>query len=270
MHFIALWKGQCFSDKSANSLSKRIVPALDVGGFTGSLTNHLMFARVDHIFVCLPQVTKRMTTTVLFGYKVPECSATLYSPVADEVGHNLSCSAAQGNPNPSFKALCIYKWPQFIQLKNIRFFRRKKRLYDVWEGFGFFLIHRRAVSWLIPKVRANPRDEERSWAARTTCSLNSSLFRTVTNTPPKPQSRHLYLGFPEPLLPFFTICVEPHLWQVLCSVTMTIFLAKINQLTHKMTLPEIWNQPRSRKWQRGGNLFATCHRWRKCAIPNIN
>ena len=168
-----------------------------------------------------------MTTTVFFGYQIPKHPATLYSPVANEVGYDLSCSAAQSNPNPSFKALCVHKWPQLVQLQNILFFRWNKRLYDVWEGFCFFLIHSRAVWWLIPKVRANPRDEERSCAARTTCSLNSSLFRTVWNTPPKPQSRHLYFGFPDPLLPFLTMWVEPHLWHVLSSVTMTNFFSQI-------------------------------------------
>lgn len=226
VHFIALWKGKCFSYKSANSLSKGVVPSFDVGSLTGALANHLVLACVNNSFVCLPQVTKGMAPTIFFGYQIPKCSTTLYSPVANEIGYYLSCSAAQSNPDPPFKALCVHKWPQFVQLQNIRPFRRKKCLYDVWEGFCFFLIHRRAVSWLIPKARASPREEVRSCAARTTCSLNSSLFRTVWNTPPKPQCLHLYFGLPELLLPFFTMWVEPQLLQVFSSVTMTNFLSQ--------------------------------------------
>lgn len=112
-------------------------------------------------------------------------------------------------------------------------------------GTGLFFIHLRAVWWLMPNTLAKPRDEERSWEALTTVSLNSSLLRTVWKTPPKPHALHLYLGFPEPFEPFLTICSEPHLWQHLCSITMTKkFAAKILKITHMITLPKIFgNQP---------------------------
>jgi hypothetical protein len=48
---------------------------------------------------------------------------------------------------------------------------------------------------------SQPLEEERSCAAQITVSLNSSDFRRVSKTPPKPQSLHLYLGLPELLLP---------------------------------------------------------------------
>jgi hypothetical protein len=71
-----------------------------------------------------------------------------------------------------------------------------------------------------PQVRARPRDELRSRAARTSCSLTSADLRTVANTPPKPHPWHLYLGFPGPLLPFRTMSSLPHFLQARVVVTM--------------------------------------------------
>lgn len=234
MHIVAFWKRQGFSDKSTNSLPQGVVPTFDVVCFARLFADHAVSASFDDFAVGLPKIAERHTSSVCFGNQSPKSPATFRTPVADEIWHNLPRSAAKSHPNPPFETLWINKWPHFVQLQNIRFFRRQQRLYDVGERIGLFLIHLKAVTWLMPKVRPKPRDEERSCAARTTISLKSALLRTLSKTPPKPQDLHLYLGLPTPFDPFLTICAEPHLWQLLCSVTINLCFDR--KLTQSLTL----------------------------------
>ena len=85
-----------------------------------------------------------------------------------------------------------------------------------------FFIHLSAMVWPTPKVRARPREEVRSCAARTTISLNSSDFLLLSNTTPKPQDLHLYLRLLTRFEPFFTIWSEPHFTQHFFSITMIL------------------------------------------------
>ena len=229
MHFIRLWKGKRFSNKTTNSFSKRVVPAFNVVCFTGFFANHSVFPIVNYSSICLPEITKTLTSTVFGRHERPKFSTWFFAPISDEISDNLTGSAAKRYPNPSFEGFWINKRPQFVQFEHVCFFCGNKRFYDFGERLGFFFIQLSAVWWLIPKPLDKPREEERSWPSRTTVSLNSSLLRNVWKTPPKPQDLHLYFGFPEPFEPFFTISSEQHLWQHFFSITITKnFVANIN------------------------------------------
>ena len=165
-------------------------------------------------------VTVGHTTLIIGRDQVPKRLATCFTAIAHKVRNNLTGSSTQGNPDPAFKLLKANKGTQFIQFQHLMRFGGHQGFYDVGELFGFFLIQSSAVWWLIPKMRAKPREEVRSCAARRTCSLSSSLGRRDSKTPPKPQALHLYFGFPTRFEPLRIMLAEPHRRQHFVSVTI--------------------------------------------------
>ena len=97
-----------------------------------------------------------------------------------------------------------------------------------------FFIQLAAVWRPIPKVRAKPRRELLSCAARSTNSLVSSLGKRLFMTPLNPQSLHLKRGLPTALLPFFIRLTDWHFVQLFISAI--IFSAKIKNI-QTWTLP---------------------------------
>ncbi len=63
MIFFCLGKGKCFPHKPSKSLAQRIVPALNVLGFSSFLAHTLVILSKD-IFIRLPKVTHRLHMAV--------------------------------------------------------------------------------------------------------------------------------------------------------------------------------------------------------------
>lgn len=101
MKTIGLGKRQGFAHQASQPLAKGVKPALDMVGFAAVFADRLMTVSGKHALIRVPEITERVATGVGAWNAPPELQTTSCGAVTDEVGHNLACAAAQGNPQPS-------------------------------------------------------------------------------------------------------------------------------------------------------------------------
>ena len=99
---LRLGKRQSFANEAGQALAQGIEPALDMVRFATVFADRLMTVCCENELVRIPEITERVAALVDQRNASPELQATGFAPVADKVGHNLACAAAQSDPNPPF------------------------------------------------------------------------------------------------------------------------------------------------------------------------
>ena len=97
MHFVWLGKGECFSDKSAYSLSQRVVPPFDVIGFSTFFSYGEMAPCLNDLSVGFPIITERKLAFVRGWNSLPKSPAASPTSVTYKIGHHLAGTATKHN-----------------------------------------------------------------------------------------------------------------------------------------------------------------------------
>jgi hypothetical protein len=105
VHPIRFGEREALSNEAREPLPQSIVPSLDVRRLPTLLVHRLMPLFGDDLPVRLPEVAVVTPQAIGFRHPLLQPAATLFAPVADEVGHHLACLAAQGQPDPAFSRL---------------------------------------------------------------------------------------------------------------------------------------------------------------------
>ncbi len=100
VHDLGLGKGQCHAHKTGQSLAQRIIPPLDMTGFSCLFAHGSMLLLWDDQSIDSQKVGEAMALAILLRNRLPQPPACLFVPSPNGIGHHLSCLAAQGDPNP--------------------------------------------------------------------------------------------------------------------------------------------------------------------------
>jgi hypothetical protein len=100
MKQVGLGKRQGFTNEASQALAQGVEPALDMGGLPAVFTKRLMPVRVKNVLVSVPEIAERLTAHIHGRDASPQLETARCAAVPNEVGHYLTCAAAQGDPNP--------------------------------------------------------------------------------------------------------------------------------------------------------------------------
>ena len=100
VHDHRLGKGEGHAHKTGEPLAQRVIPPLDVGGFSRLFSHGSMLLLWDHRRICRPEVGETMPLTIPLWNGLPQPLTRLFTPISQGIGHHLPRLAAQGNPNP--------------------------------------------------------------------------------------------------------------------------------------------------------------------------
>ena len=89
MIFFGLGKRQRFAHKPAQALAQRVVPALDVGRFSGVLADTAVIL-AKHQLVRLPEVAHCLRIAVRWRYVLLELLASVCAAPTHGIGHNFA------------------------------------------------------------------------------------------------------------------------------------------------------------------------------------
>src|SRR5258706_4132818 len=126
-------KGQRFTHKTADALTKRTVPAFLVRSLSSFLADTVMRAGREDSRIGLPEIAVRTTAAVSTRNGLPQPTATLSTAVAKHEGDNLTGSAAQDCPQPDGIVLASNKSPQLIDFQHVPALLRQQTIREAWQ-----------------------------------------------------------------------------------------------------------------------------------------
>ena len=166
MHDHRLGKGQCHAHKTGQSLAQRIIPALDMGGFSGLFAHRNVLFLGNHCCVGGPEVREAMPLAIPLWNGFPQPLTRPFAPIPNRIRHHLPRLPTEGNPHPGVVGFFEHKRPQFIQFQDrgrgIFGVRGEQRGTQRGKLSYFFLIQLETVVRETPKVRVRPRKLLRS------------------------------------------------------------------------------------------------------------
>ncbi len=118
VHKLGLGKRQRHAHKTGESLPQRVIPALDMGGFSSLFTHRRVLLLRDDRSVDSQQVGEAMALAILLRNRLPQPLACLFAPIPNGIRHHLSCLAAQSDPYPGVVRFFEDKRPEFVQFQN--------------------------------------------------------------------------------------------------------------------------------------------------------
>jgi len=163
MKSIRLRKGECFSDKSPQRLSKRVIPTFHMRCFAGFLADRLMCFFRENSFVCLPEITECKSFFIVIPDFIPQFATGFNSASADNKSDYLASTPAKCYPQPTFANFFQHKTAQFVQFKCVSRFIRNQGLFNRRQ-FGGFLLE--------PCCNGLPAHAENSLDSSQTCALS--------------------------------------------------------------------------------------------------
>lgn len=105
VHLVRLAERERLPDETRQTLPQRVVEALDMVGLAAALAAGDVLVLRDHLLVRLPKVGERHRSAQSRRDALPQQAARLLAPVANSVGDNLACAAAQRQPDPTLVLL---------------------------------------------------------------------------------------------------------------------------------------------------------------------
>lgn len=138
MHVIHFRKRQGLTNISSKPLAQGTIPTFHVIDLTTALSDTAVSFFRKYFLVSLPEVTEAVTMAILLWDTFPEFVTGLCTPVANGEGDNLPSSATHHRPEPTFILPKAYKWPEFIEFKNVIFLCWDQSLLQVGLCLDFF------------------------------------------------------------------------------------------------------------------------------------
>jgi hypothetical protein len=102
VHLLRLGKRQGLAHKACESLSQRVVPALDMGGLPGLFAARRMVLVGQDFLIGFPKVRKAMPAPKHRRNALPQLLTSGGAAIPRHIGNDLPGLAAQGNPDPMF------------------------------------------------------------------------------------------------------------------------------------------------------------------------
>ena len=97
MHYQRLRERECLTRKATQPLSEGVVPAFNMGSFTGFFAHRtVLLIRDDRG----PEVAITRAVTIAGRDAFPQLPTRFCATVTHGIRHNLACPATQGNPDP--------------------------------------------------------------------------------------------------------------------------------------------------------------------------
>ena len=118
VHDHRLGKREGHADKTGQSLAQRVIPPLDMGGFSRFFAHGCMLLLWDDSRIHPQKVGEAMALAIRLRNRLPQPLARLFAPIPNSIGHHLSCLAAQSYPNPGVVRFFEHKRPQFVQFQG--------------------------------------------------------------------------------------------------------------------------------------------------------
>ena len=118
MHDLGLGKRESHADKAGQALTQRVVPTLDMGGFSRSLPTAVCCSSGMTAAYTLKKSRLAMALAIRLRNCLPQPLARLFAPIPNSIRHHLSCLAAQSYPNPGVVRFFEHKRPQFVQFQG--------------------------------------------------------------------------------------------------------------------------------------------------------
>ena len=157
MPTISFGKGQRFPDIPRQALTKRVVPALLMGGFTGLFAYAPMGFLRKRRLIGIPKVAITGTAPKRRGNPMPQAPTGAGAVIADEKCENMLRPAQQHRPQPPLIHALPHKTPGFIHFQDVVGLGFGQRLPQRGQGRQFFLIQAANVFRATPKMRLIPR-----------------------------------------------------------------------------------------------------------------
>ena len=127
VHDLGLGKRESHADKAGQALTQRVVPTLNMGGFSRLFAHGGMLLLGDDSSIHSQKVRKAMALAIRLRNRLPQPLARLFAPIPNSIRHHLSCLAAQSYPNPGVVRFFEHKRPEFVQFQD-----RRRRI--LWVG----------------------------------------------------------------------------------------------------------------------------------------
>lgn len=105
MHQRRFGERERFANKSAKTLPKGIIPALDMSRFTCLFTYRCMLLFWDNSLICTPEISVTMSSAIAFWNSIPQLTTGLLTSVSNSSCNHLSGFSAESNPNPNLMCL---------------------------------------------------------------------------------------------------------------------------------------------------------------------
>jgi hypothetical protein len=131
MHDLRLGKGERHAHKTSQTLAQRVIPPLDIGGFSGLFAYCRMLFLRDHRLVRRPEIREAVTSPIFLWNGLPHLLTRLFASITHCIGDHLPPLSAESNPNPGVVGFFEHERLQFIQLQ-----RRGRGILWVWGEQG--------------------------------------------------------------------------------------------------------------------------------------
>ncbi len=117
MHKQRFGERKRLANKTSQTLSQRVIPALDMCRFSCFLSYRCVLLFWNHCLVGLPKVGVAMPSLVGLRNGFLQGAAGLFTSISYCIGHHLSRLSTQRYPDPRLLGLLEHKWPQVIQFQ---------------------------------------------------------------------------------------------------------------------------------------------------------
>src|SRR5258706_1839644 len=126
-------KGQGFTHKATNALTKGAVPTLLVSGQSGFLANKMMGALREDGLISLPEIAVRSAATIGTWNGLPQPTTSVGTAVTKHEGDNLTGAAAQSCPQPDGVVLARDEGPQLIDFQHVTALLGQQTVRQAWQ-----------------------------------------------------------------------------------------------------------------------------------------
>jgi hypothetical protein len=109
VHDRGFGKGQCHTDKTSQTLSSCVIPALHMGRFSGLFAHSSVLLFRDHSSIDFQKIREAVSLPIPLRNRFPQPLARLFTPITHGIGNHLSRLAAQGNPHPDLVGFFEHK-----------------------------------------------------------------------------------------------------------------------------------------------------------------
>src|SRR5260221_2004455 len=127
-------KGQGFTHKATNALTKGAVPTLLVSGQSGFLANKMMGALREDGLISLPEIAVRSAATIGTWNGLPQPTTSVGTAVTKHEGDNLTGAAAQSCPQPDGVVLARDEGPQLIDFQHVSALLGQQTVRQAWQA----------------------------------------------------------------------------------------------------------------------------------------
>ena len=119
MHHIVFRERKCPSDKASQSLPQNIIEAFDMAGLAVTFACCSVLLWWQYSGISGPKVRVKETRLILLWDTLPQQLARRFVATADDISHNLACSAALSEPDPAFILAAKDKRPEFVEFQYV-------------------------------------------------------------------------------------------------------------------------------------------------------